>query len=76
MNATERLIEAVLTANPEESGGWIAHTPGPCPVADDVLVQVRYRCGVETSFAVYACLLKWHDMGGSTITHYRIVSAP
>lgn len=57
-----------------DAEGWIAHTPGPCPVAGDVRVRVRFLTGHE-SLSVYAAGSKPEWFRDGIITHYRIVSA-
>ena len=55
-----------------DDDGWIAHSPGPCPVPPETMVEVKWRAGAIASsfpFPREAKELNWH-----VITHYRIVS--
>lgn len=60
-----------LPATPD-ADGWIAHTPGPCPVPPDTMVGARLRNGGYTE--AKACDLEWLDIGAVTIAQYRIVT--
>lgn len=53
-----------------DADGWIKHTTGKQPVADDVRVEVRAK---EVLEAGRAGDYFWEDFQDKTITHYRIV---
>lgn len=62
--------ERARIAKPEENK-WIRHPGGKCPVADDDLVEVRYRTG--TTNKEQAGILCWnHIRVGSDIMAYRL----
>jgi hypothetical protein len=52
---------------------WIKHDGGPCPVAGDVVVDVKFRSGevVEKS-AAYGWDWGGGSIGDCIITHYRL----
>lgn len=61
----------VKTADREpDADGWIAHTPGPCPVAGGRIVSIKLASGVvKTS----ECIPGADGWRSGWITHYRVV---
>lgn len=54
--------------------GWIKHDVGPCPVDDDVMVEVRLANGGRCT--ARARVFVWRNdavVGRTYITHYRVV---
>ena len=63
-------MEAVEGGKP---GEWIEHQQGPCPVAKDAMVDVRFQDG-EISYLSRADYWYWDATGDGAIATYRVVS--
>jgi len=66
--------KTVLTGTPAEDG-WIEWCGGECPVADGVMVDVRFRCGEEE---FYCSGVEWdwtHNHPTHDIIAYRVLPA-
>lgn len=56
---------------------WIPHDGGPCPVAPETMVELRFRTGEEHISEPRAGMWMWQHSGRpSDIIAYRIAKEP